>query len=213
MLKLLDHPIVAPIPPCVVAEDGSRHHVSESESALPSFDVVYRNYWRLVWRSLGRLGAPAAAMDDLFQEVFLVVHRRLPEYEPPPENRESAERVWIIQIVRFVLRSHRRHQQRKGLAFRSEPTDLEAVASATETPLGIAERTERVRLLYELLDALDDDKREVFVLVELEGLSVRDAAHALNKNEFTTRSCLNAARAEFKRAFERHRARDEWRLR
>ena len=223
---MLDHPIAPRIRPGILEDERARRQpsdpalsereaLSERDSGLASasFEAFYRDHWRFVWRSLGRLGAASAAMDDLFQEVFLVIHRRLPEYEPPTDSRELAERVWVLEIIRNVLRTHWRQHQRKGSAFNSESPDLESMPAATETPLGIAERSERVKLLYDLLATLDADKRELFVLVELEGLSVREAALALNKNEHTARSCLSAARAEFKRAFERHRARDEWRLR
>ncbi len=186
---------------------------SASAQASASFDAFYRNNWRFVWRSLGRFGAAPAAMEDLFQEVFLIVHRRLPGYEPPLENPVLTERVWVLQIIRYVLCAHWRQQQRKGPAFTSDDTDVESMPATTATPHGVAERSERVQLLYDLLATLDEDKRELFVLVELEGLSVRDAALALQKNENTARSCLATARAELKRALERHRARDEWRLR
>jgi RNA polymerase sigma-70 factor, ECF subfamily len=212
--KLSGHVLVPAAPP-ILAEDGTscrRSSASEAVSSSVSFDAFYRKTWRFVLRCLGRLGVPPSALDDVFQEVFLVVHRRLPEYQPPPENQEQAERVWVFQILRFVIRSHRRQHQRKEAAFRSDATDLESVPAATETPLVIAERSERVRLLYDLLATLDDGKRELFVLVELEGLSVPDAASALGLNERTAYSRLNAARTEFSKAFERSRARDEWRL-
>ncbi len=225
VLKLLDHPIAPRLSPRVVddrptgrrevasSEPGCEPSENEVVQASAAFDAFYVKQWRFVWRSLGRLGAAEAAVEDLFQEVFLVVHKRLPAYEPAAENRELAERVWVLEIIRNVLRTHRRQQQRKGAAFNSESSDLEAMPAPTETPLGIAESSERVRLLNELLATLDEDKREVFVLVELEGMSVREAALALNKNESTARSCLTTARAELKRAYDRHRVRDEWRLR
>ncbi|AKU94933.1 RNA polymerase sigma factor RpoE [Labilithrix luteola] len=215
MPKLLGH-ILAPAAPAPVieAERTASPRFTAGDAALPSasFDAFYRDTWRFVWRSLGRLGAPQWAMEDLFQEVFLVVHRRLPDYEPPSENADLAARVWVFRILRFVLRSHRRGSHRKGAPFHSDAIDLDAVPGATETPHVIAERSERVQLLYDLLDTLDSEKREIFVLVELEGLTARDAASALALNERTARTRLNAARADFKKAFERHRARDEWRL-
>ena len=214
MQKLFVHALVPAGPPTVVEDGTSYRCPSASDAALSSvsFDVFYRKTWRFVLRCLGRLGVPPSALDDVFQEVFLVVHRRLPEYEAPAENQDQAERVWVFQILRFVLRSHRRQHFRKEAVFRSDSTDLESVAAATDTPHVIAERSERVRLLYELLATLDDGKRELFVLVELEGLSVRDAASALGLNERTAYSRHNVARAEFNKAFERSRARDEWRL-
>ena len=214
MQKLFAH-VMAPAGPPTLVEDGSPYLPSSaSEAALPSvsFDVFYRKTWRFVFRCLARLGVPESALDDVFQDVFLVVHRRLPEYEAPPENQDQAERVWVFQILRFVLRTHRRQHFRRAAVFPPEGTDLESVAAVTDTPHVIVERSERVQLLHDLLAMLDEGKRELFVLVQLEGLSVRDAASALGLNERTAYSRLNAARAEFDKAFERSRARDEWRL-
>ncbi len=211
MQELLGHVMVPPA-------GSSRPRHAHREGALPSvsFDRFYRDTWRFVWRSLARLGVPPSAVDDLFQEVFLVVHRRLPQYVAPDDKQEIAERVWVFQILRFVVRTHRRRFQRKGAALvpasADVETDLESVAAPTETPLALAERSERVRLLYELLACLDDDKREIFVLVELEELTVPDAASALGLNERTAYSRVSAARAEFRRAYDRHRAREDWRL-
>ena len=74
----------------------------------------------------------------------------------------------------------------------------------------MAER-EAVRTLHTILDELDDEKREVFVLAELEQMTVPEIADAVEANVNTVYSRLRAARREFDQAVLRHRAREQWR--
>ena len=82
-----------------------------------------------------------------------------------------------------------------------------------EGPHELAARSEGRRVLEHLLDALDDDKREVFVLAELEQMSAPEIAEALEMNLNTVYSRLRVARQEFDEALARHRARDGRRTR
>ena len=87
---------------------------------------------------------------------------------------------------------------------------------ADERQAGADESTalaEAARLVQEWLDELDEDKREVFVLAELEQMTAQEIAEATGTNASTVYSRLRAARAEFEKAAERYRRRDEWRLR
>jgi len=87
--------------------------------------------------------------------------------------------------------------------------DLEAMPGERQSPDASAEQAERVRLLHRLLAQLDDDKREVFVLAELEGLTAIEIAEALESNPNTIASRLRAARREFEAALERATREDE----
>jgi RNA polymerase sigma-70 factor (ECF subfamily) len=73
-------------------------------------------------------------------------------------------------------------------------------------------KAEAARLVQRLLEELDDEKREVFVLAELEQLTAVEIAEALGVNASTVSSRLRAARRDFERAAERYRRRDTWRL-
>ena len=75
------------------------------------------------------------------------------------------------------------------------------------------ERAEAVRLLHAILDEMDDERREVFVMAELEQMPMPEIAVAVGINVNTAYARLRAARASFEAALARHRARDEWRLR
>jgi RNA polymerase sigma-70 factor, ECF subfamily len=162
---------------------------------VPSFDAVYEECLDFVWRSLRSLGIQEQALDDAVQDVFVVVHRRLAEFEA-----RSTVRTWVFGIAIRVARDHRRREQRKGGL---EPLDVELVDLAPG-PYEHAAHTEALRELATVLDALDDDKREVFVLSELEQLSAPEIAEALGLNINTVYSRIRAARLEFKVVLEQH---------
>lgn len=167
-----------------------------------SFDEVYDTHVTLVIRSLAALGVPAAHVDDAAQEVFLVVHRKLASFE-----RRSSLRTWIYGIVAFVARSFRRtaHQRHQGDALDAPPL-AEVLAAPRGTDEEIAQADD-LRCLARLLTQLDDDRREVLVLAELEELPVTEIAEALGENVNTVYSRLRMARQAFGAAVERERAR------
>jgi RNA polymerase sigma-70 factor (ECF subfamily) len=182
-------------------------------SGAPSqigFEQVYSENFSFVWRSVRRLGVDPSAVDDSVQEIFLVVHRRLGEFEG-----RASMKTWLFGIVLRVVRQYRRTLRRKpaqlGGAAAMDP-DVDQVRDAAERGPHeqIAER-EAVRTLHAILDQLDDEKREVFVLAELEQLTVPEIAEAVEANVNTVYSRLRAARKEFDQAVVRHRARQDWR--
>lgn len=178
---------------------------------LPDFETLYDDYADFVWRNARRLGVLPDAVDDVVQEVFLVAHRRLCDVERP-----QALRAWMFSIVIRVVREHRRHARRKDPAqrFGAVMVDPEQLADArSNCPQACAERADAVRLLHQLLSELDDTKREVFVLAELEEMTELEIAEVLGENVNTVHSRLRAARKGFENAAQRQCSRDEWRLR
>ncbi|WP_438019785.1 sigma-70 family RNA polymerase sigma factor [Sorangium sp. So ce315] len=158
------------------------------------FDTVYDGHADFVWRNLRRLGVREASLDDAFQDVFLVVHRRLGEFEP-----RSSVKAWLFAIVCRVARDHRRLFRRKG-------GHEELPAGVLDRAPGPAERLEKVealQLVDALLAELDDDKRAVFVMAEIEELSAPEIAAALDLKLNTVYSRLRAARREFELALAR----------
>lgn len=168
--------------------------VARVRSAL-SFEEVYEQHLDFVWRTSLRMGADRAAIDDVVQEVFLVVHRRLPEFE-----WRASLRTWIFGIVRRVVahaaRSSRRKPSHLGVA---EATDLDAFVTTEMGPCESAEQAEELRLVQRLLERLDDDKREVFILSELEQMTIAEIAEAVGANANTVASRIRAARVAFER--------------
>ncbi len=174
-------------------------------SPLLTFDAVYENYFDFVWRSVRRLGVDASAADDVVQEVFFVVHRKLGEFEG-----RSSLKTWLFTIVLQFVRHYRRTRRRK----QAHLNDGQGVRNPDELPDArqrgpqeVAETADAVRLLDRLLHELDDDKREVFVLAELEQLTAGEIAEVIGVNANTVYSRLRAARHAFEQALARHRAR------
>jgi RNA polymerase sigma-70 factor (ECF subfamily) len=180
---------------------GGREH-DVPPTAL-TFDAIYDEHARFVWRSVCRLGVLTDAADDAVQDIFLVVHRRLPEFE----ERTSVS-AWLYAIVIRVVRQYRRTLRRKspmqapGMGA-IDPDTL--VDRRARSPLEEAERQDAVRTLYVVLEAMNDERREVFVLAELEQLTAPEMAAALDVNVNTIYWRLRVARQEFERVLEQQR--------
>lgn len=169
---------------------GSVH----TRPSAPPFAEVYESCAKLVWRNLRRLGVPEPALEDAAQDVFLVVHRRLPEFEG-----RSSLRTWVFGIVLRVAARHRRKS--RGAAGREvlAPRELMEALSAPghESPFEQAVQHQATELLHQILDELDDERRALLIMVELEQTSVAEAAEALDLNLNTAYSRLRAARRAF----------------
>ena len=167
--------------------------------AVPAFAEVYRDYAAFAWRVLRRLGVRDADVEDVCQEVFLVVHKKLPEFA-----QRSTLRTWLYSIAIRCASDYRRRAHVK----REEPTSTLGDASIeAPQPKTIAHRQAR-ELLDEILDTLDEPKRAVFVLYELEELQMAEVADAVGCPVQTAYSRLHAARAEFEAAVKRHHAKE-----
>jgi RNA polymerase sigma-70 factor (ECF subfamily) len=167
-----------------------------------SYEELYREHFDFVWRNVRRLGVPEASADDAVQDVFVVVHRRLAEFEG-----RSSIRTWLFGILARVAKDHRRTRARQTV--KAAALASEADAMAAPTPADLAARREAAQILEDLLAQIDDEKREIFVLVELEQTSVADVAEALSLNVNTAHARLRAARQQFEAAVARFRAREK----
>jgi RNA polymerase sigma-70 factor, ECF subfamily len=164
----------------------------------PEFESIYSDSFSAVWRTLRRLGVTPAQLDDAAQDVFVVVHRRLPEFDG------RSLRGWLYAIAVRVASDYRR----SAILRRTLPLSDSLVDPALD-PGRTNELRESVRLLHALLEELPEPKRTVFVLGELEELSVPEIAEALGENLNTVYSRLRAARTEFEAALHRHRLRTD----
>jgi RNA polymerase sigma-70 factor (ECF subfamily) len=171
-----------------------------------SFEAVYDAYFPFVWRAVLRLGVPHAHIDDVVQEIFLIVHRKLEGFEG-----RSTVKTWLYGIALRVARAYRIRARQSGGVEAVDPEQVRAPDAAR--PDERAQNAEAARIVQGLLEGLDDDQREVFVLAELEQLSAPEIAEALGLKLNTVYSRLRLARAAFAVAAARHRARDGWRIR
>jgi RNA polymerase sigma-70 factor (ECF subfamily) len=166
--------------------------------AAPGFREVYDQYFAFVWRCAANRGVRAPALDDVVQEVFIVVHRKLPEFEG-----RSSLRTWLAAIVRRVVADYL--QKRGNQPAGDEPLEREPAGGGS--PAEQLERRAAAALLDALLAKMSDEQREVFVLHELEHLSGPEIAELTASNENTVWTRLRAARRIFQEGVARHNAR------
>ena len=187
--------------------DGTPGDGTTSGVFVPSFDDVYRDHFAFVWRSAKRLGVRESSLDDVVQEVFVIVHRRLTSFEG-----RSSLKTWLFGITLRVARDQRRSTARKSADGGGE-IDPDTLKASTPGPGESIEKAEAVRILHALLDEMDDERREIFVMAELEQMAMPDIAATLGLNVNTAYARLRAARQEFEEGVARSRAKDQWRLR
>lgn len=174
-------------------------------TAGPTFEEVYQEHFRFVWRSLRRLGVPESDASDAAQDVFLVVHRRLSDFEG-----RSRMTTWLYGICYRVARDRRRlaHVRRRV----DDEEILEQKADDGADVAAEAERRQGLALLDALLDDLTLEQRAVFTLFELEGLTGEAIAEALEIPVGTVYSRLRLGREQFRKSLSRLHARDRFRV-
>jgi RNA polymerase sigma-70 factor (ECF subfamily) len=187
-MKLFADGTAAVATPTVQMPATARAMTEDAVAPVPSFDDVYADHFAFVWRILRTFGVNEAALEDAAQDVFVVVHRRLPEFEG-----RAAITTWLFAIARRIACAHRRRTGRDST--RTEPLADDPIGTAdTFAALSRAQATQTV---LAILDTIDEDKRAVFALVELEQLSVPEVARMLDLNLNTAYSRLRLARQAF----------------
>ena len=159
----------------------------------PTFAQIYEDNVDAIWRALRRLGVADAQLEDAVQDVFLVLHRRSSEFE-----HRSSIRTWLFGIAHRVASDYRRAARRKGTGVELD----EQLHDTRPAPDEHLARTQAQRLMLAALDKLDEDKRTVFYLAEIEQQPIVDIADALGINRNTAYTRLRLARAEFNVAIE-----------
>ena len=161
--------------------------VREAAPAHPSPEALFREYAPFVFRVLRRLGVADADVDDLCQDVFIAVHKRLATFE----GRSSA-RTWIYAIAVRRAANYRRRAFRRYERVTASPPD----AGSQSDPSVDLDQNRARALLDSLLAGLGDDQRQVFVLYELEELSMREVAEIVGCPLQTAYGRLRAGRRE-----------------
>jgi len=172
---------------------------SQGHGALESFARVYQAHFKFVWRVLARLGVPDRDLADATQDVFVVVHRKLGDFDG-----QSRITTWLYAIC-FRTASHRR---------RAAPTRLEVLEQAPAIDSSGAQSEDRTarlahqrRLLAEALESMPLEQRVVFAFYELDGMSGEEIAEQVGVSVPTVHSRLRLARLAFRRFVERIEAR------
>lgn len=162
---------------------------------------LYREHAGFVWASLQRLGVRSSDLEDVLQEVFVVVHKRIVSFDG-----SSKMTTWLFGICMRVASSYRRRGFRRHETCDADPAAGEA--SPAESPEADAAARESRRRLEKLLDELDLEKRAVFVMFEIDEMSCEEIAQIVDVPVGTVYSRLHAARKDFQRALARMHARD-----
>jgi RNA polymerase sigma-70 factor (ECF subfamily) len=166
-----------------------------------NFPTLYEEYFPLVWRTARRMGVPAASLDDVCQEVFLAIHRRLPYF-----TGRSSVRTWIFGFVLNIVQVHHRSQRRKSVSHRAVGELLDPDTLTDNGQASADERmrsAEAVRMARQALEEIPAEKRAVFVMAELEGLTAGEIARGLDINVNTVYARLRSARRHFQRLVRR----------
>lgn len=156
------------------------------------FASVYDRHYGYVHRAMRHLGVRSDALDDAVQDVFIVVHRKLAEFDG-----RFAITTWLYAIVIRVARRYRKAQAAQANFDVDESLPSACVLEEdveTRRKLGLAEAA---------LATLDKDKREIFVLAEIEQLRVAEIAHVLEEPVDTLYSRLRVAKVAFHKALRR----------
>jgi len=165
-------PLVAPVESeGAVAGEWARLLAGSSarSTAQLRFERVYRTYFDDVCRWVRALGGPQGDSQDLVQDVFVIVHRRLPDFDG--DNLPG----WLYTITQHRVRDFRRLRWFRVL-LGGVKID-EAPARASDGPEAILASREKQRLLAKLLSKLPQAQRVAFVLFEIEGYSGEQIAH------------------------------------
>ena len=164
-ISLRDAPLSAPVAAIVPVA---------SPAARPSFEAVYRTHARAVSRWASRLLGPGGDHEDVVQEVFIVVRKKLPRFDG-----RAAIATWLYEITVRVVRDWRRRRRWWSWVTGRGPSPSRGHAQAPPWPSGEGapdpvvrlEVRERLLRVYRILDGLGDAHRTTFILFELEGLS------------------------------------------
>ena len=162
----------------------------ERDRTVPRIELatLFHAHFDLVWRTVRRLGVPPAAVDDAAQEVFVIASRKLAVIEP------GKERAFLYGIAMRVASDARRAHNRRGTSVAVED---EVLVDAAPTPEELLDQKRAREHLDALIARMPDDLRGVFVLYELEGLTMAEIAAALDLAAGTVASRLRRARELF----------------
>lgn len=177
--------------------------VADDNDSRRRLEAIYREHFDFVWRSALRLGVARTDVEDVVHDVFIVVNRRLDSFE-----EGGSMRAWLYGIVRRVAAARRRkHARRQAQRPTILPTDPNVDAEEWSA------RMQAVTMVRNFLDSLDEERRSVFVLAELEGWTGPEIAQALSVNLNTVYTRLRAARKSFDALRKRLDAREQFEAR
>jgi RNA polymerase sigma-70 factor, ECF subfamily len=181
LARALDSPTVPP-------EERDRH---------ARFKDIFQREFDYVWTSLRRLGVRDADAEDVAQELFVQVYRRMDAYDPARPLRP-----WLFAFA-FRCASDWRRLARHRVENLEDPDRRPADQGGADDAVA---RAEDRHLVERALEHVDLERRGVFILFELDEVPMKDIAESLGIPLFTAYSRLRLARQEFTVAIRRLQA-------
>lgn len=172
------------------ASPSTPSSVAEPKDPL-CFSRIYRQRVGYVYRLLMRFGVATAEVEDATQEVFMIVHRRLPEFDAD----RGTIKTWLFALARGVAANRRRRIERR---LRLLPPAPASATDARPTPEQTAADRELLAMVGAFLAELPESQRAVFELSEIDGLRGPEIATALGVKLNTVYTRLRTARLAFK---------------
>lgn len=169
--------------------------VSASDEAR--LRALRHEHFEFIWRSVRRLGVPEADADDAVQQVFIVAARKLEAITA------GSERAFLFGTALRVSAHWRRTATRRGTMVEADDEHPDASPNAEE----LLEQRRARALLDEVLSSLPMEVRAVFVLFELEELTLAQIATLLEIPSGTAASRLRRGRELFQAEVTRLKAR------
>jgi len=163
------------------------------------FRAVFQREFDYVWASLRRLGVHDRDAEDVAQDVFVHVYRRLDDYDPTRPLRP-----WLFAFAFRCASDWRRLARHRVEAH----DDLDRRPGQALPADAIVERAQERALVLQALEQVDLERRGVFILFELDQVPMKDVADSLGIPLFTAYSRLRVAREEFAAAVRRIRAQE-----
>lgn len=179
---------------------GVPSYAGEAAAKAAAFDDLYDATISSVWAALRRLGVAPSNLEDAVQDVYLAMYRRMSDFEA-----RSSNKAWAYGFAVRVARDHHRRARRKD---RGVELSADLAAPSEGGPHAALEHAEAGRLLDELLDELTPERREVFVLVDIEGFTAVEVAELTSTKLNTVYSRLRLARQDFERRLATRRSHD-----
>ena len=162
----------------------------------PEIGALYRSYSGAVQRWAARIAGPSLDLEDVVQEVFLIAHRKLPNF-----RRESSPATWLFGITeRVVWHKRRKERWRRWLNGSAEEAAAELPATGP-SPLDIAASKQATRMFYRALEGVSDRYRAVLVMFELDELSGQQIAELTGVRLPTVWVWLHRGRAQLLKRF------------
>jgi RNA polymerase sigma-70 factor (ECF subfamily) len=166
---------------------------------------VYAAQKDFVWLTLQRMGIRRPDLEDVFQDVFVIVHKRLHTYNPEAKLTAWLYGICLRSVARHRRRAFRRREKVESVDTESALPGAESWHAETESPDESLRRREREATLNALLDTLDPEHRVVVVMFEIEDQSCAIIAELIGVPVGTVHSRLHTARRKLAQAAERRR--------